>query len=48
MAKKVLTLEEKSSKGDYTAALELALSSSNEEIRKALENSYTITPEKRF
>ena len=48
MAKKVLTLEQKSSESDYTAALELALSSSNEEIRKALENSYTIPPEKRF
>lgn len=48
MAKKLLTLEQKSSKGDYTAALELALSSSNEEIRKALESSYTVPPEKRF
>jgi|LAHS01.1.fsa_nt_gb hypothetical protein len=48
MAKKVLTLEQKNSRSDYNAALELALSSSNEEVRKALETSYQGQIEKRF
>ena len=48
MAKNVLTVDEKASRGDYNAALELALSSSNEEVRKAIENSYQTPAEKRF
>lgn len=46
MAKKILALEKKNSAGEYRAALELALSSSDEEIRKALESSYTLAPDR--
>lgn len=41
-------VNEKTSTQDYDAALALALSSQNERVREALENSYQNPPDKKF